>query len=314
MSYDVNDKLDLLWKRYRGVSPTSNTKAAHNEAVTSVQPTFQQNFWTDSDRIPLPAPDTSTVTGNELWATIVEPKKAANAVQLVVDQTANLTAYHAMSNPATGVVEANRIRNWVPPVVDRSYSIRVWAGKPGDATVNPQRMSPVAEGFEWEFDYATGVLFFPNEVPPLAKQNGIWIEGWVYIGELGRSGNSASNANTSKIRTLTFTTGSLGPGTSVDFTLETGGKCILVEAKVSGPSTLECHAVSSRTDTNPYRFVAINAHLIDDGSYVINGNRFFGERFVPLINMEDTTSTVTYWRVQNNLTTNQVITVIVKVA
>jgi hypothetical protein len=53
---------------------------------------------------------------------------------------------------------------------------------------------------------------------------------------------------------------------------------------------------------------------VDDGSYVIGGTRYFGERFVQLINMEDTTSSETYWRLTNNSATTQTITVIIRVA
>lgn len=312
MSYDNQDKIDLLWKRYKGVTPTSSTKSAQNESLVSVQPTFQQNFWTDSDRIPVPAPAVTTPIGNELWFGIIDSRRGANTVEMVADPTTEMTAFHAMSNPTTGILEENRIRNWVPPTIHPTYSISVFAGNPN----GPQgsvRLTQLAENQEWEFDYTTGVLFFPNGVPEIAKQSGIWIEGWVYTGEIGRSGQ-AGNSNTSKIRTLTFTSGLMAPGSTVDFTLPTGGKCTLVEAKVTVESMLECHSVSSRSDTNPYRFIAVPSHLVDDGSYVIGGTRYFGERFVQLINMEDTTSSDTYWRLTNNSATTQTITVIIRVA
>ncbi len=310
--YDNNDKLNLLWKRYRGVTPTSDLKSANNESLLSKQPTFQQNIWTDSDRIPTPAPGTSTVTGNELWSGVMLPKKGENAVQLVRDPTTNLTAFHAMTVPNAGIIEANRMVNWVPPQLDRSYTITVYAGKPG--VVGSVKLSPLADGFEWEFDYSTGVLFFPNETPAIVKQGTVWIEGWIYTGEIGRGASGGGATNTSKIRTLTYTTAILDTGKTADFVMETGGKCILVEAKVSSPAVLECHAMSSRTDTNPYRFVAVDSHLVDDGSYVLAGMRYYGERFIPLINMEDTTSPNTYWRVKNDSAAPQSITVIIQVA
>jgi len=311
MSYDNNDKLDLLWKRYRGVTPTSQDKAAHNEALLSNPPTFQQNFWTDSDVIPSPAPVTATVTGTEVWASVISPRKGETAVQLVKDLTVDLTAFHAMTNPNTGVIEENRIRNWVPPVIDRSYTISVYAGQPGNA--GTVKLSPVAENYEWEFDYSTGVLFFPNGTPPVAIQNGIWIEGWLYTGEIGRSVSGGGPTNTAKIRTLTYTTAQLSVGKSIDFVFETGGKCVLVEAKVSAPSILECHSVKTRTDTNPYRFVATASHLVDDGSFTLAGMRYYGERFVNLINMDDTTSPNTYWKITNTGTTPTSITIIIQV-
>lgn len=314
MSIDSNEKLDLLWKHHRGVSPTSNEKAAHNESILSADPIFQQNFWTDSDRIPTPAPSVVIPSGNELWYDVITPRKAAQAIQMIVDPTTDSTAFHAMTDPLSGIVEENRIRHWVPSSFHRSYTITVWAGKPGDVTSIPQRLSAVAEGYEWEFDYSTGVLYFPNGIPAIAKQNGIWIEGWVYIGEIGRGSSNSGASNTSKIRTFTFTTSLLAVGAFADFTFATGGKCTLVEAKVTSTSTLECHAVSSRNDTNPYRFKAVSNHLVDDGSYMVAGMRYYGERFVQLINMQDTTSSDTYWRIYNDDAAPRIITVIVSVA
>lgn len=312
MTINSNEKLDLLWKHFKGVAPTSNTKAPHNERYSSSSPTFQKNFWTDSDRIPQTAPLVDIPVGSELWVDIIAPHKGPNALQLIVDPTTDFRAFHAMENLDSGIVEENRVRNWVPATFDRTYSIRVWAGAPTGGT-GSVRLAPNTEGYEWEFDYSNGILYFPNGVPAVAKQNGIWIEGWKYTGEIGREGSNGAS-NTSKIRTLSYTTGILAPGEFVDFTFETGGKVVLVEAKVTSAATLECHSVSTRDDTNPYRFMGVDGHLTDDGSYTIAGNRFYGERFVHLINMEDTTSSETYWRVYNTDVSARMITIIVRVA
>ena len=312
MTINSNDKLDLLWKHFKGVAPTSSGKSSSNERYTSNTPVFQKNIWTDSDRIPVPAPLQDEAIGTELWAEIVIPHKANNAIQMVVDPTTDNNAFHAMTDPTVGIFEENRIRNFVPATFDRSYSVRVWAGRPGDQLVNAQRLAPNADSYEWEFDYASGILFFPNGIPAIAKQNGIWIEAWSYVGELGREG--VPGGVTSKIRTYTFTTGLLAANQSADFTFTTGGKVTLVTSKVTSPCTLECHAVSSRDDTNPYRFVAVPTHLVDDGSYSVAGMRYYGERFIQLLNMEDTASDLTYWRVINTDPAPRTITVIVQVA
>ena len=308
-----NEKLELLWKHFRNVTPTNNVKSPHNEALLRRDPIFQKDFWTDSDRIPMPAPSVVIPDGNELWFEIIRPYKGTNAIQLVADPT-SATAFHAMDDYSLGLIEENRLRNWVPGSLDRSYTVRVYAGNPASIAGDAVRLYPSALTYEWEFDYATGVLYFLNEVPPVAEQNGIWIEAWTYIGEIGREGLQGGAANTSKIRTYTFTTTPIIPNGFLDFTFPTGGKCILVEAKVTSPCTLECHSVADRSDTNPYRFKAITDHLVDDGSYVSAGQRYYGERFVPLINMEDTTSDLTYWRIINDDTAPRVITIIVQVA
>lgn len=313
MALNADNKLDLLWKKYKGVSPTSDFKEPHNEQFLSNPPGFQQNFWTDSDRLPIPAPNVISPTGNELWYDVIQPRININSVRMVPDPTSN-SAWVAVSAFNSGITDANRLTNWVPDYFNRTYSIRVWAGNPGSANFAPVRLYPNTTNEEWVFDYTTGVLYFVNNVPNIAVQQGIWIEGWLYTGEIGRSNQNSGASNTSKIRTLTFTTGILDPNAFADFTLQTGGKAVLVEAKVDTLATLECHATSSRTDTNPYRFISIASHLVDDGSYVVSGNRFYGERFINLINMQDTTSDVTYWRVYNNNVSPSIITVIVKVA
>lgn len=317
MAINDNTKVDLLWKKHKGKAATSSKKAAHNEAYYSSTPTFQKNFWTDSDRIPTPAPTVSVPIGNELWFGVIEPHKQAQAIQLFVDPTTENTAWHALVDRDNGLIPDNSLTNFVPDSFHISYSILVWAGNPSDGT-SPDgpamRLSPDTRGEEWEFDYISGILYFPNGVPPIAVQRGIWIEGWRYIGEIGRENSSSGGSNTSRIRSFTFTSAPLANGAYADFVFQTGGKCILVEAKLSSPGTLECHAVSSRDDTNPYRFISVESHLVDDGSYVVGGQRFYGERFVPLINMEDTMSDVTYWRVYNNNPSLSVMTVIVKVA
>lgn len=318
MTIDDNTKVDLLWKKNKGKAPTSSTKSPANEAFSSLTPIFQKNFWTDSDRIPAIAPTTVVPNGNELWFGVIEPHKQNQAIRLYPDPTTSHTAWHAIAEYNDGLIPGNSYKNFVPDTFAMSYSITVWAGNPMDSNSfdgPAQRLAPDNRGNEWEFDYNSGILFFPNNVPEVAIQRGIWIEGWRYIGEIGRENSSSGASNTSRIRTFTFTTSPLGSGLYSDFVFQTGGKCILVEAKLSGPGTLECHATSSRTDTNPYRFKAIDSHLVDDGSYIIAGQRFYGERFVPLINMEDTMSDVTYWRVYNNNNSSlSVLTVIVSVA
>lgn len=315
MSFNDHQKLDVLWKQHRGVAPTSSTKSAHNEPFASSAPIFQKNIWTDSDRIPAIAPLDTAVDGNEIWSDVIAPHKGETAIQMGAEPTADFTAWHAMEDPQGTLTPSNYITHFVPDTFHRSYTVTVWAGNPTQISPAAQRLSAVAEGFEWVFDYTSGILYFPNKVPPIAKQNGIWIEGWTYIGSFGREDDSAGGGNnTSKIKTFTFTTALLPPAGFADFTFPTGGKCILVEAKVSSEATLECHGTSQRIDTNPYRFKSILTHLVDDGSYIVGGNRYYGERFVPLINMDDTTSDVTFWRVYNDGANPTVITVIVKVA
>jgi hypothetical protein len=310
---DDATKLELLWKHFKNVTITSDTKEAHNESILRKDPVFQQNIWTDSDRIPAPAPTASTLDGSEIWAGIIVPYKESTAFNMFADPTSD-HAWHSVVDTGIGYSESNRVKNWVPPSLDITYTIKVWAGNPIEVSPEAYQLYPFVSGYEWEFDYVSGTLYFINDVPPIALQNGIWIEGWAYTGEIGREGNTDGASNTSKIRTLTFTSGVVPAGNSVDFVLETGGKCILVEATVTTQCTLQCFATSDRTDTNPYSFTSITSHMVDDGSYVSAGTRYYGERFVPLINMEDTTSTYTYWRMINNESSSRVMTAIIKVA
>lgn len=313
MAIKDSSKLEYLWKIHHRVSPTSSNKDVHNEHITRYEPIFQHQIWTDSNLIPSPPPNVTLAVGNEIWYSIIQPYKSENAVQLLPDPTSGGKAWVAVKNPSLPITDDNVIKNWVPPLFHPQYAITVWSGNPNfsaDPTV--RRVSQFEASREFEFDYVSGVLHFFDKVPENAKVNGIWIEGWVYVGGFG--GGEGQTVPTSNIRTITYTTPSIPSGGRHDFELDTGGIFTLAEAILSVPGILECHSRSTRTDSNPYRFRAVDGYLIDDGSYTVDGQRFYGEKFITLMNSEDPDSTKTYWRVFNDTPDTKQYSIVVRVA
>lgn len=86
----------------------------------------------------------------------------------------------------------------------------------------------------------------------------------------------------------------------IQFTIPTGPDFFISEVTVSGPMILECHQTSSYTDTNPYKFIAINNQLVDDGTFTTSGTKYYGPRYIFLQNTEDRTSNISYWKLTYN--------------
>ena len=86
----------------------------------------------------------------------------------------------------------------------------------------------------------------------------------------------------------------------LEFTIPTGPDFFIYGVTVSSPLTLECHQTSLYNDTNPYKFIAIDNQLIDDGTYTTSGTKYYGPRYIFLQNIEDRTSNNSYWKLTNN--------------
>ena len=111
----------------------------------------------------------------------------------------------------------------------------------------------------------------------------------------------------SKIRqTVTHVTQSLAELAAEDITLSMGRSVILYNLSVDHSALVEAHSVPGYVDTNPYKFVASNTHLQDDGQTTLNdGTVVYGRRYAIVANNELTPSSNIYWRVTNltNVTT-----------
>lgn len=311
MTINNDAKLEYLWKHSQGASSTSPDKEPHNEAIGTYAPVFQNHIWSNSGELPTPAPLVEP-TALDAWNGLLFIHQGTRAVQLKMDpSTVNGTAWIAVVDPALPATISNRLIDWVPPRYHGSYRAKLWSGDPTVPNASLKRLSAQDSGFEWDFDYTAGVLYFHNEVPAVVLQNGIWLEGWRYTGLKGGGAGGAGGSN-KLVRQFEIETPLLQAGDFYDFDLPTGASCTLLHSAISAPGRLESHAYSDRLDTNPYRFVGVASQLVDDGSYVVAGQRYYGSRFVNLQNLQDNSSRNTYWRVYNTTSEPSIITVNIK--
>lgn len=85
-----------------------------------------------------------------------------------------------------------------------------------------------------------------------------------------------------------------------NFELDLGKTVMLLGLKVDVPCIVEIHSTIDRADTNPYKFIANNNQLEDDGTTIMSdGTIVKGRRFSILSNMEDPVSSKHYVKVVN---------------
>ena len=290
MAINDSTKLDVLWKKVVfSTTETSEIKAGPNESVPSPIAVFNDSIYTQSDSIPKPAPLVSN--------SIVSVDIGSSRIQCIEDiSVAGSRTWFTVSDPnndrnyevSAGVT--NSLTDWIPPSFDPSYLVKVYAGDPQSGGV---ALNPLSTGSEWLFDYKAGTLFFPNQVPSGVSTNGIYIEGYRYIGATGAGGGSTE-------QTFQYSTQVIAPSTSEDFVLNTGNFATLTQVVVSGQCIVEAFSTIDRNDTNPYIFKAVVGHLEDDGSYVQGSTRLYGQRYAFIASGDGTGNT--YWRMTNNTT------------
>lgn len=190
MAITDTDKVDFLWKRdIFGTSKTAPgaAKTGSNETIASGAPVYAGDIWAQSDTIPAPPPGSATSTVDVLYAAArvhatTDPTAPANQTWLATTTPGDLTTLRG---------------DFIQPIFDPDYAAQVFIGDPntGPAT----RIFPDATNEEWVFDYAAGVLFFPNSIPAnrpagigsgtvSVSGNGIYIQAYRYIGVKGLSG------------------------------------------------------------------------------------------------------------------------------
>tara|TARA_Y100001936_G_scaffold7406_1_gene6596 strand:+ start:112586 stop:114997 length:2412 start_codon:yes stop_codon:yes gene_type:complete len=228
MAISDSQKVDYLWKKLIfGVSNTNiGGKAAANETIASPIVVDARFVWSEASVIPTTAP---LITTSQ-----IELRTGADAVTLVPDPTVpGNKAWLALVDPNGSTTDpANRVRNWIPPSFGSDYLLKVYS----DNTVDPANsLNPLNNGFEWVFDYVSGVLQFVNNVPNVGT--GLTVEGYVYVGQVGGTGGSGGGG----------TGGSFSlfgdPDPTLSAPLKTNGQAITGEGGIifdtgAGPSTI----------------------------------------------------------------------------
>jgi hypothetical protein len=319
MSLTDKMKLDHLWKKIEhNVAQTYfEGKNPNNESLSSRPALLEQDFWSMANDIPRPMPNTTTA--------LIDIRKGETAVRCRMDPTAPFAkTWVAVNNYNQAITPTNRLSAWIPPSIDYTYGVKIWAGDPRYEGVLINLMN---EFRECHFDYSAGVLHFYGEVPNIVRQNGIWIEGARYTGGRGTEGiihtittRYPNFGKPTEEVSLMQETEPLEPyrdnneaASEKRFTLPTGSHFILKDLQVSAPCLIECHDNSRYDDSNPYAFVATAGHLVDDGSYVMGNQRYYGPKFVTLFNRQFPDSDFSYWKVRNLSETTQPIYITVTV-
>ena len=165
MTISDAEKIDFLWKKViYGVSKTAgaSTKFGSNETVASPLPSYSGNIWTqaDSTNIPTTPPVSDTAT--------VKLYYGSSRIQMSNDPT----------SPANQSWLSNKV-NFIPTTFGSSYLVRVFVGDPQTTGV---RIYPDTTGYEYVFDYASGVLNFDAGIPAGVSTSGVYIQAYQYIG------------------------------------------------------------------------------------------------------------------------------------
>lgn len=128
--------------------------------------------------------------------------------------------------------------------------------------------------------------------------------------ELVLGGGGGGELNIGIRQTLVHTTGDLAPEASEQFVLPMGKSCLLYNLSTSvGPCELRGFSTPARNETNPYKFIATESHLADDGTtYLSDGSSVLGRRYSVLMNLEDVVYSNLYWTVVNKKAASSVFT------
>ena len=176
MSLTDTQKVDFLWKRivYQMTETNTGVKQGFEESIGSLNPIIASNIM--SQAVPSTAPGV-TVDPLQYYGT-------SNALKMTSDVT--VTGNHSWFATTTFNTISTRVGMWIPPSFDPSYLVEVYKNDP---TVPANKLNQGTVGYDWVFDYNSGVLTFPNSVP--AGITTLWLVGHRYVGRLGLKGAGA---------------------------------------------------------------------------------------------------------------------------
>ena len=198
MAITDSDKLDFLWKKViYGVTETDiDGKEGPNEIYKSETLTLAQDVWKDSSSIPATAPTSSADTPVKYYgANAASGDYVAEPIQMVADPTVSGNKSWLAVADATGNVtpgSANRLRDFIPPSIGSTYLAKVYTTE-ANAKSDSSKMNGLTTNEEWVFDYAAGVLHFPNNVPSGISSN-VFLVAHQYVGNKG-VGSDTANSN-----------------------------------------------------------------------------------------------------------------------
>lgn len=197
MAITDSDKLDFLWKKViYGVTETDiDGKEGPNEIYSSESLTLAQDVWSKSADIPATAPTTSAATPVKFYGHTTDSSDfVKQPIQMVADPTVSGgKSWIAVADPTGNVVpgSANRLRDFIPPSIGSTYLAKVYTTE-ADAKGDSDKMNSLTSNNEWVFDYAAGILHFPNTVPSGISSN-VFLVAHQYVGTKGVGAANGAN-------------------------------------------------------------------------------------------------------------------------
>ncbi len=197
MAITDSDKLDFLWKKVvYGVTETNiDGKDGPNEIYKSETLTLAQDVWQQSSDIPATAPTSSAATPVKYYgANAASGSYVDEPIQMVADPTVSGgKTWLAVADPTGNVVpgSANRLRDFIPPSIGSTYLAKIYTSE-SDAKGDSSKMNALSSNQEWVFDYAAGVLHFPNNVPSGISSN-VFLVAHQYVGTKGVGASGGAN-------------------------------------------------------------------------------------------------------------------------
>lgn len=95
----------------------------------------------------------------------------------------------------------------------------------------------------------------------------------------------------------------IAPNDYLDFDLELGMTCVALKVGVSAPCIVEAYSTPARDEANPYKFIARDYLLEDDGrTQLADGTYIKNRRYSILANLEDPPTNKCYFRIINDST------------
>lgn len=156
-------------------------------------PVLPSSVWKDGDSIPSTPPGATT--------SIIQVFTGASRIRMTNDPTSPVNVAWLATSSFGDV--GTRLPNFVPPTFGSNYAARVFIGDPNGGPA--ARIFPDTTDEEWVYDYAAGVLVFPNNIPSnkaatigsgtvSVAGNGIYVEIYQYIGDTGVGGGGSGGA------------------------------------------------------------------------------------------------------------------------
>lgn len=272
MAISDSDKLDFLWKKIvYGVTETDiDGKAGANEIYKSEVLTLATDVWQQAANIPGTAPTTTATTPVKYFGnTSANGDYIAVPIRMKADPTVSGSkTWLAVANVDGNVTpgSSNRLRDFIPPSIGSTYLAKVYADN-ANAIADTNKLNSLTTNYEWVFDYAAGVLHFPNTVPTaITSASNVFLVAHQYVGTKG-VGSPVSNSNG-----LVFATANVSydSGTSNIFFVNNAvrASAVIIEVDSAWTDANSTTAITVGTTADPdLLFKASDIDLTASGQY-----------------------------------------------